>query len=196
MFFDPEWLLVLIMALGVTVLAHWRDQGDLPRDQPVRGAQRSERVRRGERRPQCRGGERGLRGGSAPASSWTTTPRTRRESCCGRRSMTGHTCGRRHRRPRDRARSSRTRPGTASCRPIRSSSWRATCGSLIGMILLIGGFLLVDSILVYFGIAMFTATVLAQLFNLPSNSTPAGGPGSTCWPPGSSPRTRSRACGG
>jgi Zn-dependent membrane protease YugP len=42
----------------------------------------------------------------------------------------------------------------------------ATCGSLIGLILLIGGFLLVERILVYLGIVVFTATVLSQLFNL------------------------------
>ena len=43
----------------------------------------------------------------------------------------------------------------------------ATCGSLIGMLLFVGGFLVVESFLVYTGIAGFTATVLAQLFNLP-----------------------------
>ena len=43
----------------------------------------------------------------------------------------------------------------------------ATCGSLIGMLLFVGGFLVVESILIYVGIAVFTATVLAQLFNLP-----------------------------
>src|SRR5205814_6552747 len=43
----------------------------------------------------------------------------------------------------------------------------ATCGSLIGMILFVGGFLVVESFLVYVGIAVFTATVLAQLVNLP-----------------------------
>src|SRR5687768_1785139 len=43
----------------------------------------------------------------------------------------------------------------------------ATCGSLIGMLLFVGGFLVVESFLVYLGIAVFTATVLAQLFNLP-----------------------------
>jgi len=43
----------------------------------------------------------------------------------------------------------------------------STCGSLMGIILFVGGFLLVDSFLVYTGIAVFVATVLAQLFNLP-----------------------------
>ena len=43
----------------------------------------------------------------------------------------------------------------------------ATCGSLIGMILFVGGFLVVSSFLVYVGLAAFTATVLAQLVNLP-----------------------------
>ena len=43
----------------------------------------------------------------------------------------------------------------------------ATCGSLVGMLLFVGGFLVVESILVYVGIAVFTGTVLAQLFNLP-----------------------------
>jgi Zn-dependent membrane protease YugP len=43
----------------------------------------------------------------------------------------------------------------------------STCGSLMGIILFVGGFLLVDSFLVYTGIAVFVVTVLAQLFNLP-----------------------------
>jgi Zn-dependent membrane protease YugP len=43
----------------------------------------------------------------------------------------------------------------------------ATCGSLIGMIIFIGGFLVVSSFLIYVGIAVFTVTVLAQLVNLP-----------------------------
>lgn len=43
----------------------------------------------------------------------------------------------------------------------------ATCGSLIGMLLFVGGFLVVESMLVYAGIAVYTATVLAQLVNLP-----------------------------
>jgi len=43
----------------------------------------------------------------------------------------------------------------------------ATCGSLLGMILFVGGFLVVESYLVYMGIAVFAVTVLAQLFNLP-----------------------------
>jgi Zn-dependent membrane protease YugP len=43
----------------------------------------------------------------------------------------------------------------------------ATFGSLMGMILFVGGFLIVEQILVYSGIAIFTATVAAQLFNLP-----------------------------
>jgi uncharacterized protein len=42
----------------------------------------------------------------------------------------------------------------------------ATCGSLIGMILFVGGFLVVSSFLVYTGITVFVVTVLAQLFNL------------------------------
>ena len=42
----------------------------------------------------------------------------------------------------------------------------ATCGSLIGLIMLIGGFLLVESFLIYAGITVFTLTVLAQVFNL------------------------------
>ena len=42
----------------------------------------------------------------------------------------------------------------------------ATCGSLIGMLLFVGGFLLLESFLVYLGIGVFTVTVLAQLFNL------------------------------
>ena len=43
----------------------------------------------------------------------------------------------------------------------------ATCGSLIGMILFVGGFLVVSSFLVYMGVAVFAGTVLAQLVNLP-----------------------------
>jgi len=43
----------------------------------------------------------------------------------------------------------------------------ATCGSLTGMILFVGGFLIWEEILVYFGIAVFALTVLAQLVNLP-----------------------------
>jgi Predicted Zn-dependent protease len=42
----------------------------------------------------------------------------------------------------------------------------ATCGSLLGMILFIGGFLVVEAFLIYAGIAMFILTLLAQLFNL------------------------------
>jgi uncharacterized protein len=42
----------------------------------------------------------------------------------------------------------------------------AMCGGLTGLILFVGGFILVESILVYTGIAVFTVTVLAQLFNL------------------------------
>jgi|GEM_PF-522957 len=41
-----------------------------------------------------------------------------------------------------------------------------TFASLIGLIMLVGGFLIVESILIYFGIIVFTATVLAHLFNL------------------------------
>jgi uncharacterized protein len=43
----------------------------------------------------------------------------------------------------------------------------ATCGSLVGILLFVGGFVVVESMLIYAGIAVFTATVLAQLFNLP-----------------------------
>jgi len=43
----------------------------------------------------------------------------------------------------------------------------ATFGSLLGMILFIGGFLVVESILVYAGVVVFTATLIAQLVNLP-----------------------------
>ena len=43
----------------------------------------------------------------------------------------------------------------------------ATCGSLTGMILFVGGFLVVESILIYAGVLVFTATVIAQLVNLP-----------------------------
>jgi Zn-dependent membrane protease YugP len=43
----------------------------------------------------------------------------------------------------------------------------ATCGSLIGMILFVGGFLVVESILIYAGVVVFAGTVFAQLFNLP-----------------------------
>src|SRR5205823_4147943 len=43
----------------------------------------------------------------------------------------------------------------------------ATCGSLTGIILFVGGCLLVDSFLVYVGIAVFTVTIAAQLFGLP-----------------------------
>jgi Zn-dependent membrane protease YugP len=43
----------------------------------------------------------------------------------------------------------------------------STCGSLIGMILLVGGLVLVESFLIYCGVAVFTATVVAQLINLP-----------------------------
>ena len=42
----------------------------------------------------------------------------------------------------------------------------STCGALIGLIMLIGGFLIVESVLIYFGIIVFTATVGSQLFNL------------------------------
>ena len=52
--------------------------------------------------------------------------------------------------------------------PVRTAIvLAATCGSLIGMILFVGGFLVVSSFLVYTGIAVFVATVLAQLVNLP-----------------------------
>jgi uncharacterized protein len=43
----------------------------------------------------------------------------------------------------------------------------ATCGSLLGMILFVGGFVVVEAFLIYSGIAMFILTVLAQLINLP-----------------------------
>jgi Zn-dependent membrane protease YugP len=43
----------------------------------------------------------------------------------------------------------------------------STCGSLLGMILFAGGFLVASSFLVYVGIALFVVTVLAQLVNLP-----------------------------
>jgi uncharacterized protein len=42
----------------------------------------------------------------------------------------------------------------------------ATCGSLIGLIMFVGGFLIVESILIYLGIFVFCVTVAAQLFNL------------------------------
>jgi Zn-dependent membrane protease YugP len=53
--------------------------------------------------------------------------------------------------------------------PVRTAIvLAATCGSLIGMILFVGGFLVVSSFLVYTGIAVFLVTVAAQLVNLPA----------------------------
>lgn len=43
----------------------------------------------------------------------------------------------------------------------------ATCGSLLGMILFVGGFLVLSPFLVYAGITVFFLTVAAQLVNLP-----------------------------
>jgi len=43
----------------------------------------------------------------------------------------------------------------------------STCGSLIGMILFVGGFLVVESILIYTGVFVYVVTVIAQLVNLP-----------------------------
>jgi len=43
----------------------------------------------------------------------------------------------------------------------------STCGSLMGMILLVGGILIWEELLIYLGVAVFVATVLAQLVNLP-----------------------------
>src|SRR5262245_11945178 len=42
----------------------------------------------------------------------------------------------------------------------------ATCGSLLGMILFVGGFLVVEAFLIYAGIARFILTLVAPLFNL------------------------------
>jgi uncharacterized protein len=42
----------------------------------------------------------------------------------------------------------------------------STFGSLLGMILMAGGLLVVEEILIYSGIALYCVTVLAQLFNL------------------------------
>ena len=58
----------------------------------------------------------------------------------------------------------------------------ATCGSLIGLIMLVGGFLVVESFLIYTGIFVFFVTVAAQVFNLVVEFDASRRAGSTCWP--------------
>jgi Zn-dependent membrane protease YugP len=57
----------------------------------------------------------------------------------------------------------------AGYRPLKAREFvvqSATVGSLIGLIMFVGGFLLIESILIYFGIFVFCLTVAVQLANL------------------------------
>lgn len=163
--FFATWLLVLIVALGVAVLAHWRvrvifrETGQVSTRSGASGADAASAVLQsaGVNGVYVDDAGEQLMNHYSPAEKGV---QLRSEVYSGRSlkavGIAAHETG-------HALQDAAGHPLLAARTAIVLST---TCGSLIGLILLVGGLILFESILVYAGIAAFAATVLSQLFNL------------------------------
>ena len=142
------------------------DQGDLPRDRPVRSAERRERVRRAQAAVLQSAGVNGVFVEDAtgqqldhysPAEKGILlTPEVYDGRTIAAVAIAAHETGH-----------ALQEVDGHPLLPARTYIvMSATCGSLIGLIMLVGGFLVVESFLIYTGIFVFFVTVAAQVFNL------------------------------